>query len=132
MHEDRDYQRNDRNKVVLEAISAKAKTMEAEELATIIDYVLAENMITTNMTDSEIMEFCEEMTHEVTATYEWPFNYTETASPYAEEDDNDDFFVMADTLESNVAELHKELFGQEDYQVGEFVKDTDAKLADLK
>ena len=60
---------------------------------------------------------------ELEETPGWPYEYSEMW-----QDDNSYYYFVSDTLETNVIELHKVLFGQEDYKPSETVMMLNEKL----
>lgn len=117
---DSDYVRTERMRNVVTATFNKAKTMNVAELNSILDKVLPE--VYTNITKSEILELVPKIaSYSVVDSKGWPY---ETKGITL----NGVWYGPPINLEKNVKELHKELFGEEDYVPTDKVKETSEKI----
>jgi LCP family protein required for cell wall assembly len=116
-----DYRRNERMKIVVDTAFTKAKSKDIFELNAITDKVLPQ--LKTNMTNSQIMEMLLKInTYQMTGQSEgWPFDQQDWQP--------NGWYCVPHTLESNVIELHKKFFGQEDYDPGEGVKEISHRIS---
>lgn len=109
-----DYKRTERMRDVLMLTFDKAKSMGVGELNDLADTILPH--ISTNISKKEIKDIIPKVTsYKVINNFGWPYNtkgYTGAA-----------WYGVPVDLETNVKELHKELFGQEDYEVSSTVKE---------
>lgn len=111
---DSDYQRTERMRTVLEAVFEKAKKMNVNELIKLANTILPE--ISTNISQSEIVSLIPQIAqYKVTDSIGWPYNTRGITL-------NGVWYGPPITLRSNVIQLHKELFGEEDYQPSEKVE----------
>lgn len=110
---DTDYARTERMRNVVIKVFEKAKTLSFTQLNLLIDELLPE--VTTNINQTEIISYASKITtYNVTESFGWPYNvkgYTGAA-----------WYAAPVTLESNVKQLHEELFENEEYEVSETVK----------
>ena len=116
--------REDRNQEVLAQLFERAKTMDIEKLTKIYDDVASDldtNMSRNTLTDTLAM--ISKSTLE--STPGWPYEYTEMW-------DDAFYYFVPDTLDTNVKELHKTLFGQENYESSETVKMLNEKIETLR
>lgn len=110
---DSDYQRTERMRTVLSAVFEKAKTMNYYELVKLINIILPE--ISTNISQDEILTLAQQIAqYKVVESKGWPYNTRGITL-------NGVWYGPPITLRSNVIELHKELFGEEDYEPSETV-----------
>ena len=108
-----DYKRAERMRTVVEAMVEKFKTKSIGEMNQIIDQILPE--VYTNITASDIFSLLPSATSfKVTDSIGWPY---ETKGITL-----DRWYGVPVTLESNVKQLHQELFGEADYEPSETVK----------
>ena len=114
-----DYKRTERMRTVIEATMKKAKTLNAGQLNTVADTVLPR--VRTNIAKNDIIALIPKISSfNMTESIGWPY---ETKGITL-----DRWYGVPITLESNVTELHKKLFGQEDYQPSEKVKDISQRI----
>lgn len=114
--------RDARNQEVMMQFYEKAKTMSLTELSDVYDSV-ADN-IDTNMSRNTLTDtFALIAQSTLEGTEGWPYEYSEMW-----QDDNSYYYFVCDTLETNVIELHKVMFGQEDYKPSETVMTLNEKL----
>lgn len=104
-----DFKRTQRQRLVITKIIEKAKTASLGELNDIMDAVFP--MIKTSFSKADIIKLGSSiLNYEIGDTTGFPFSH------YMDEVDGLDCVVPV-TLEHNVKELHKLLFGEEDYQI---------------
>ena len=109
-----DYKRTERMRDVISAMLAKAKTLSLGQLNSFANTILPR--ISTNITSGEILGLIPSLaTISVSDSQGWPYDVKGITL--------NAWYGVPVTLESNVVELHKELFGQEDYQVSDTVKE---------
>ena len=114
-----DYKRTERMRTVISTIFAKAKTKGIGELNSLLDKVLP--MISTNISGTEILGMIPQaMRYNVKENYGWPYKTKGYKVSI--------YYGVPCTLETNVVRLHKELFGQENYQVSDTVKKMSEKI----
>lgn len=109
-----DYKRTERMRDVISAMLAKAKTLSLGQLNSFANTILPR--ISTNITSGEILGLIPSLaTINVSDSQGWPYEVRGiTLSAW---------YGVPVTLESNVIQLHEELFGQENYQVSDTVKE---------
>ena len=109
-----DYKRTERMRTVIEAMLSKAKTLGIGQLNSFADTILPN--IRTNISSSEIWGLVPSLaSFKVTGSIGWPY---ETKGITL-----DRWYGVPVTLENNVIKLHKEAFGQEDYEAPSTVKE---------
>ena len=109
-----DYKRTERMRDVISAMLAKAKTLSLGQLNSFANTILPR--ISTNITSGEILGLIPSLASiNVSDSQGWPYDVKGITL--------NAWYGVPVTLESNVIELHKELFGQEDYQVSDTVKE---------
>ena len=109
-----DYKRTERMRDVISAMLAKAQTLSLGQLNSFANTILPR--ISTNITSGEILGLIPSLaTINVSDSQGWPYEVKGITL--------NAWYGVPVTLESNVVELHKELFGQEDYQVSDTVKE---------
>ena len=114
-----DYKRTERMRTVIEATMKKAKTLNVGQLNTVADTVLPR--VRTNIAKNDIIALIPKVpSFNISESIGWPY---ETKGITL-----DRWYGVPVTLESNVTELHKKLFGQEDYQPSAKVKDISQKI----
>lgn len=114
--------RDARNQEVLASIFRRAKEMDMSELSDVYDDVA--NQLDTNMSRNTLTDTLATLTAmDLEETEGWPYQYSTLW-----QNDNSYYYFVADTLESNVIELHKTLFGQESYEPSETVMMLNEKL----
>lgn len=108
-----DYKRTERMRTVVEAMLSKAKTLGIGQLNSFADTILPK--IRTNISSSEIWGLVPKLaSFKVTGSLGWPY---ETKGVTL-----DRWYGVPVTLQSNVEKLHKEAFGQDDYEASDTVK----------
>lgn len=108
-----DYKRTERMRDVLTAVAEKLKTMNISQLNGFVDEVLPK--VYTNITASDIFSLIPSATSfKITDSIGWPY---ETKGITL-----DRWYGIPVTLESNVEQLHKEVFGDTDYTVPDNIK----------
>ena len=114
-----DYKRTERMRTVVEAMLNKAKTLGVGQLNSFADTILPR--IKTNISSSEIWGLAPKLaSFKVTESIGWPY---ETQGITL-----DRWYGVPVTLKSNVERLHKEAFGQEDYEASDAVKEMSAAI----
>ncbi len=112
---DTDYQRTERQRKVIELAFEKAKKADLKTLNDLLGNMLS--MVATNLTWQDGLDVINDF---------GKYNLKDTAGFPFELDDmtlgTKGFIVVPVNLESNVLELHKYLFGDEDYEVSAKVK----------
>lgn len=114
-----DYKRTERMRTVVEAMLSKAKTLGVGQLNSFADTILPR--IRTNISSSEIWGLVPKLaSFKVTESLGWPY---ETKGITL-----DRWYGVPVTLQSNVERLHKEAFGQDDYEASDAVKEMNAAI----
>ena len=103
-----DFKRTERQREVLETIAKKAKTMSASQLDSIVKAVFP--MCATNMSVDQLLGFAADaLSYNIVGTTGFPFDVTTDSVGSAGS------CVIPVDLEKNVTQLHKYLFGTENY-----------------
>ena len=103
-----DFKRTERQREVLETIAAKARTMSASQLDSIVKGVFP--MCATNMTVDQLLGFAADaLSYEIKGTTGFPFDVVTDSVGSAGS------CVIPVDMEKNVVQLHSYLFGAEDY-----------------
>lgn len=111
----KDYKRTERMRTVLEKVFEKAKKKSIPELNSILETMLPK--IRTNLTAMDITSLIPTMLNiTIKESFGWPYKTTGVWM-------RGDFYGPASSLESNVKKLHKEVYGQEDYEVPDNIKE---------
>lgn len=114
-----DYKRTERMRTVVEAMLSKAKTLGIGQLNSFADTILPK--IRTNISSSEIWGLVPKLaSFKVTGSLGWPY---ETKGVTL-----DRWYGVPVTLQSNVEKLHKEAFGQDDYEASDTVKEMNSAI----
>ena len=114
-----DYKRTERMRTVLAAMLDKLKTKSIGEINTLIDNILP--MIYTNIDVNEMISLLPDITkYKITTSIGWPYRTEGIIF--------DNYYGIPITLESNVIQLHKEAFGEENYVVSDTVKAISDKI----
>lgn len=114
-----DYKRTERMRTVLTETFNKAKQMSISDINKIADKVLPQ--IQTNISQSEIVSLISQiMSYNVQDSIGWPYDTKGITL--------DRWYGVPVTLESNVKQLHEEVFGQSDYEPTQTVKDISNKI----
>lgn len=115
-----DYKRTERMRDVMMAVLGKAKKMSISQLNALADKLLP--IVYTNIQAGEIISLIPQVaTYKITDSTGWPYN-TKGATI------NGVWYGPPITLESNVRELHKKVYGQENYEPSEKVKEISRKI----
>ena len=116
-----DYKRTERMRDVLTAVMNKIKTFDISRLNSFIDFVLPK--IYTNISASDVFSMIPSLTSiKVTDSIGWPYNTQGITL--------DRWYGVPITLESNVKQLHEEVFGETDYTPSETVKQISQSIVD--
>ena len=114
-----DYKRTERMRTVVEAMLSKAKTLGVSQLNSFADTILPK--IRTNISSGDIWGLVPKLaSFKVTESLGWPY---ETKGITL-----DRWYGVPVTLQSNVERLHKEAFGQDDYEASDAVKEMNAAI----
>lgn len=114
-----DYKRTERMRDVLMAVFDKAKTMKVSELNKLLDTMLPH--VSTNISQKEIMNMIPKIvSFNVTNNFGWPYNTKGITK--------DRWYGVPVDLESNVSQLHKDLFDEKDYETTDTVKEISKKI----
>lgn len=115
-------QRSERNQEVLMQVFRKVTSMSKSEQLEIFDTIQDE--IETNMSTETMHEMLKTVSDlNVESCDGWPYDYD-----VLWQDDNSFYYYVPDTLESNVIELHKNIWGQSDYSVSSTVKNLSSTI----
>lgn len=116
-----DYKRTERMRTVIMKAFAKAKTMDLGTLNNIIDGVLADKKIKTNISSGDILGLLTKIgSYNITDNLGWPYDTQGITL--------DAWYGVPVTLATNVEQLHKELFDNQDYTVPDSVKEISDKI----
>ena len=114
-----DYKRTERMRTVIEAMLNKAKTLSISQLNKLIDTVLPR--VSTNISGAEILGLVPSITsYSISDSIGWPYK--------TEGKTLDRWYGVPVTLESNVLQLHQEVFGQTDYVVNDTIKNISQQI----
>ena len=114
-----DYKRAERMRTVINAMLAKAKTLNATELDKLIDSLLPR--ISTNINPSDVVGLIPSVTlFNITNSTGWPYEIKEITL--------DRWYGVPVTLQSNVERLHREILEQPDYVASDIVKEISNKI----
>ena len=109
-----DYKRAERMRYVLTAVFEKAKSKNIFELNNILDTILPH--ISTNIDQNEILSLLPKLaSYKVIYSSGWPYNTKGITL--------DRWYGIPVTLEENVKLLHKEVYGEQNYEVSETVQE---------
>lgn len=115
-----DYKRTERMRTVLTKIFEKAKTLDAGELNKLVDAVFPH--ISTNITKDEIYSLIPNIAkYNVTDTIGWPYDVDADTSLGV-------WYGVPTHLIDDVSKLHYVLFGEENYEVSDTVKQISAEI----
>ena len=111
---DSDYQRAERIRTVLDAVFSEVKAMGVSELLDFVDVVLPH--ISTNMSNNEIIAMAPSaLSFNISESSGWPYDVQGYSS--------DAWYGVPVTLESNVSQLHEDLFGETNYTPSQTVQE---------
>lgn len=114
-----DYKRTERMREVIEAMLKKLKTKSIGEINSLMDKFLPK--VYTNITASNIIAMIPDLLkYNVTQSIGWPYRTQGITL--------DRWYGVPVTLESNVKQLHKELFDEPDYEVPSDIKEISNKI----
>lgn len=114
-----DAKRTERMRDVIEAMAKKAKTLSIGEINDLIDNILP--MVYTNISVSDMLALLPNaMSYKIVDSIGWPYATRGITL--------DRWYGVPCTLESNVEQLHKEIFEDEDYVVPDEVKEISDKI----
>lgn len=108
-----DYRRTERMRTVIEAMFKKLKDKSIGEINSFADKILPE--VYTNLEPNEVISLAPNMlSYKMSESIGWPYKTRGITT--------DRWYGVPVTLEENVKQLHREIFGEEDYTVSEIVK----------
>jgi len=114
-----DHKRTERMRDVLEAMLRKLKTKSISEINRLMDTILPK--VYTNITAGDIIAMVPDLLkYNITDSVGWPYKTQGITL--------DRWYGIPVTLESNVKQLHKELFAEDNYEVSEGVKEISDKI----
>ena len=114
-----DYKRTERMRDVIEAMAKKARTLSVGEVNDMLDQILP--LIYTNISVSDMLALLPDaMNYKICESVGWP-NETRGITL-------DRWYGVPVTLESNVEQLHKKVFEDEEYVVPDEVKEISDKI----
>lgn len=114
-----DYKRTERMRDVIEAMLKKLQTKSIGEINTLLDNILPK--IYTNISTGSIISEIPSITkYKIADSIGWPYNTKGKTMTL--------WYGIPITLESNVVQLHQELFGESDYKVSDTVKEISNKI----
>lgn len=114
-----DYKRAERMRTVMERAFAKVKSMDLVTLNKVIDTILPK--VQTNINVNEIVSLATQMTnYKIINSEGWPYKTKGITL--------DLWYGIPITLETNVQELHHNLFNQTNYEVPETIKNISNKI----
>lgn len=115
-----DYKRTERMREVLQKVVNKIKNLDFVSINNLLDSFLPK--IRTNINENEIKSLIPmALSLKVTKSFGWPYTTTGVWM-------DGDFYGPATTLESNVKKLHEEVFGQNNYEVPNKIKEISNKI----
>ena len=104
---------------VIEAMLKKLKTKSVGEINNLMDKILPK--VYTNITPSSIIAMVPNLlSYNVTESIGWPYKTQGITL--------DRWYGVPVTLESNVKQLHKELFDEENYEIPQDIKEISNKI----
>ena len=116
-----DYRRTERMRTVIEAMFKKLKTKSISEINDLADQILPE--VYTNLEPNEIIGLAPTiLTYKMSDSIGWPYEVKGITT--------DRWYGVPVTLEENVKQLHKEIFGEENYTPSETVKEISDDIID--
>lgn len=116
-----DYKRTERMRTVIEAMFEKLKTKSIGEINDLADQILPE--VYTNLDPDEIISMAPTvLKYEISDSIGWPYDVKGITT--------DRWYGVPVTLESNVKQLHKEAFGEEDYTPSENVQEVSDRIVE--
>lgn len=116
-----DYKRAERMRDVLMAVFNKAKSLGVGELNNLADIILPH--ISTNINKNEIINMIPKITqYNVVDNFGWPYETKGITK--------DRWYGVPVDLETNVSNLHAQLFGQENYEPSSTVKEISQNIID--
>lgn len=114
-----DYKRTERMRTVMEAMLNKLKTKNVGEINSIANVILPQ--VYSNISLTDLISFVPNISkYKVAESIGWPFQTRGITI--------DRWYGIPVTLESNVTQLHKEAFGEEDYQPSQTVRDISNRI----
>ena len=116
-----DFKRSERQRLVLEKIAEKASKANIGALNKIVNVVFPQ--VSTNFTLAEMLGYAKDVKdYKMSETMGFPTqNHFDNISGVGS-------VVIADTLESNVLEVHKFLFGEDGYTVSDTIRNIQSKI----
>ncbi len=116
---DSDYARTERMRTVLIKLFEKLKGLPYGKLNSLIDELLP--CVSTNITQTEILSYASKINqYSIKKNFGWPYNVRGITLAA--------WYGVPVTLESNVKQLHEDLFENEEYEVSETVKNISTQI----
>lgn len=116
-----DYRRAERQRTIIEQILKKAKSSNITTLISIMNEMIPQ--IYTSLNTAEILSYGKDILfYNIKEQAGFPFEKTSKKI-------NGTSYVLADTLESNVIQLHEFLFGTQNYVPSDTVKNRSSEIA---
>lgn len=123
-----DYRRTERQRTVLTEVFKKAKGMNLAQLNAAINAVVGN--VSTSFTPEEIIDMATDITkYSLTETTGFPFKLDDTG--HVNVSGKEQYVVTPMDLQTNVSELHKFLFGTEDYTPTATVQDISKTISTI-
>lgn len=120
------FVREDRSRAFIETLLTKAKSMDIEEIADIYDEIAGD--LDTNMSRSTLTDTLVQMSDgQIQNIGRWPYERTKKWDP-----DKHFVYQVPHTLNSNVIQLHADMFDQADYLPSTTVQELSDKISDLE
>lgn len=114
-----DYKRTERMRDVIEAMLKKIKTKSIGEINNLMDTILPK--VYTNISASSIISMVPDLLrYNIKESMGWPYKTQGITL--------DRWYGVPVTLETNVKQLHTEVFGEENYKVPEDIKEISNKI----
>ena len=118
---DSDYKRTERMRNVIDAVFTKIKSKDISQILEYIDIILPH--ISTNISNNSIIAMAPfVLSYDITDSLGWPYDVKGYSS--------DAWYGVPVTLESNVKELHEELFDAKDYTPSKTVQEISDDIID--
>ena len=120
-YSDSEYKRTERMRNVIDAVFTKIKSKDISQILEYIDIILPH--ISTNISNNSIIAMVPfVLSYDITDSLGWPYDVKGYSS--------DAWYGVPVTLESNVKELHEELFDTKDYTPSKTVQEISDDIID--
>lgn len=119
--------RAERNQEMMVKVISKVKSLGESELSDILETF--EDDLDTNMAGETLYDMLKLISKvDIDELEGWPYDY----DVMNQDGDDSIYYYVPDTLESNVAALHKKMFGQKEYEASDVVKKLSKEIAGKK